>query len=150
MYDLKPIYLKINLGTTGLTEREDFNKFRLIYKSGQMLKTKPDLFKGEEQPYYQVSVLRHEDKHKLEMRVLVANPERGEEYVLNLGPRDLKDLTESSPHLFEKAQEKALADLITENLSVTTKDGQKLIVCQQRIDFAPVWQDKILKSRQDS
>lgn len=83
LYDFKPVYFGMNLGSSGFSTSHNLKEFVLLSKVGQIID-------GEE---YIVSVLRNKLK-PLVFKVISLNMEKREEYLMELSESDVYELVE--------------------------------------------------------
>jgi hypothetical protein len=130
LYDLKPLYLSLNLGQCGLKSSPNssaqLRNYHLIKRRGVLIR----------QADYVVSVLRHRND-PLSIMVIATSTNLVEEYILELLAKDLFEITEGQTWKLEASEPMALVDLIIENLTIQLKQpgNVRSLQCEHKIFF---------------
>ena len=128
LYDFRPLYFGMNLGSSGFSTHHNLKDFALLSKTGQIID-------GED---YVVSVMRN--KHKpLIFKIVAFNLELREEFMMELSESDIYELVEGDQQVLKNLEPDALIKKITTNLNLIVRDKIKVLTCEQKIFFNEIW-----------
>jgi hypothetical protein len=128
LYDFRPLYFGMNLGSSGFSTHHCLKDFALLSKTGQVID-------GED---FVVSVLRNKEQ-PLIFKILAFNLELREEFMMELSEADIYELVEGDQQLLRNLEPDGLVKKIATNLSVIVRDKIKVLTCEQKIFFNDIW-----------
>ena len=132
LYDFKPLYFGMNLGSSGFSTHHNLKDFLLLSKVGQVID-------GED---YVVSVMRNKLK-PLVFKIIAINFEMREEFMMELSESDIYELVEGDQHVLRNSEPDELVKKITTNLNLIVRDRLKVLTCEQKIFFNELWMTRM-------
>ena len=136
LYDFKPLYFGMNLGSSGFSTGHNLKDFILLSKVGQFIE-------GEE---YIVSVMRNKKK-PLVFKVLALNLELREEFMMELTESDIYELIEGDQHILRNAEPEELIKKILAHLNIIERDKIKVLTCEHKIFFNELWLTNMVSTK---